>query len=104
MIDLHFDLLTKLYMCYLNNDFTYIEEFKKNIHEDNITGLIANMCFMSKQEMKDEYHKNYYNEEVSVIEMFIIVKELLNKYLPNNDIIMSIEGCDYVNIEDLDKL
>lgn len=104
MIDLHFDLLTKLYMSYLNNDFTYIEEYVKKINDDNVTGLIANLCFMSKEEMKNEYHENYYNQDISVIEMFIIVKELLDKYLPNKNIIMSIEGCDYVNIEDLDKL
>lgn len=104
MIDLHFDLLTKLYMCYLNQDFTYIEEYVKNINKDNVTGLIANLCFMSKEEMQLEYHPNYYNEDVSVIDMFSIVKQLLEKYLPNSEIIMSIEGCDYVEIKDLDKL
>ena len=105
MIDLHFDLLTKLYMSYLENDFTFIEEFVKNFNQDNVNGVIANLCFMSKEEMKNEYHEKYFDEKVSVIEMFKIVKILLDKYLPNDIcVIMSIEGCDYVNIEDLDIL
>lgn len=105
MIDLHFDLLTKLYISYLEKDFSYVEQFVKNYNKENVSGVIANLCFMSKDEMKKEYHKNYYNENISVIEMFVIVKQLLDKYLDKDiEVIMSIEGCDYVSIEDLDKL
>lgn len=105
MIDLHFDLLTKLYTSYLENDYEFIDNFIKNYNENNVAGVIANLCFMSKEEMKAEYHKNYYNESVSVIEMFKIVKKLLEeRNIKNIDIIMSIEGCDYVDIKDLDIL
>lgn len=105
MIDLHFDLLTKLYISYLEKDFTFIENFIKNYNQENVNGLIANLCFMSKDEMRVEYHKNYFNENISVVEMFIVVKKLLDKYLNKDiDVIMSIEGCDYIDINDLYKL
>ena len=105
MIDLHFDLLTKLYTSYLENDFTFIEEFSKNFNKYNVGGVIANMCFMSKKEMEEEYSKNYFDDSVSVVEMFLVSKMLLEEYL-DSDIkyIMSIEGCDYVDINDLDTL
>ena len=103
MIDLHFDLLTKLYTSYLENDYEFIDNFIKNYNKNNVTGVIANLCFMSKEEMKAEYHENYYDESVSVIEMFKVVKKLLEERNINNiDIVMSIEGCDYVDINDLD--
>ena len=105
MIDLHFDLLTKLYTSYLENDFTFIEEFSKNFNKDNVSGVIANMCFMSKKEMEEEYSKHYFDDSVSVVEMFMISKQLIEEYI-DSDIkyIMSIEGCDYVDINDLDTL
>ena len=105
MIDLHFDLLTKLYTSYLENDFKYIEQFMNNLNNDNVEGLIANLSFMSKEEMIKEYHRRYYDKYVSVVDMFKISKYLLDKYLPNDIlVIMSIEGCDYVDIKDLDVL
>ena len=105
MIDLHFDLLTKLYTSYLENDFTFIEEFSKNFNKYNVSGVIANMCFMSKKEMEEEYSKHYFDDSVSVVEMFMISKQLIEEYI-DSDIkyIMSIEGCDYVDINDLDTL
>ena len=105
MIDLHFDLLTKLYTSYLENDFTFIEEFSRNFNKDNVSGVIANMCFMSKKEMEEEYSKHYFDDSVSVVEMFMISKQLIEEYI-DSDIkcIMSIEGCDYVDINDLDTL
>lgn len=105
MIDLHFDLLTKLYTSYLENDFTFIKEFVKNYNKDNVTGVIANMCFMSKSEMEEEYSKHYFDDSVSVVDMFLVSKMLLEEYL-DSDIkyILSIEGCDYVDINDLDTL
>ena len=105
MIDLHFDLLTKLYTSYLEKDFTFIEEFSKNFNKYNVSGVIANMCFMSKKEMEEEYSKHYFDDSVSVVEMFMISKQLIEEYI-DSDIkyIMSIEGCDYVDINDLDTL
>lgn len=105
MIDLHFDLLTKLYISYLNNDYTFIDKFIKNYNINNVTGLIANMCFMSRKEMRLEYDENYYNEKVSPVEMFKIAKKLLEDRLNKDiDVILSIEGCDYISISDLDIL
>ena len=94
MIDLHFDLLTKLYTSYLENDFTFIEEFSKNFNKYNVSGVIANMCFMSKKEMEEEYSKHYFDDSVSVVEMFLVSKMLLEEYLDIDSYIMSIEGCD----------
>lgn len=105
MIDLHFDLLTKLYSSYLENDFTFIEEFSKNFNKNNVSGIIANMCFMSKKEMEEEYSKHYFDDSVSVVEMFMIAKHLLEEYIDGDiKVILSIEGCDYVDINDLDTL
>lgn len=105
MIDLHFDLLTKLYISYLDDDFTFIDEFIKNYNENNVSGVIANMCFMSKEEMKEEYHKNYFNEKVSPVEMFALAKKLLEDRIDKNvNVVLSIEGCDYISISDLDIL
>ena len=104
MIDLHFDLLTKLYVSYLENDFTYINEFVKSINKDNVNGMIANMCFMSKSEMEEEYSKHYFDKSVSVIEMFMVAKMLLEEYIDSDLCILSIEGCDHISISDLDTL
>lgn len=53
----------------------------KAYNKDKVSGVIANLCFTSKDEMKVEYHKNYHRENIGVIEMFVIVKQLLDKYL-----------------------
>lgn len=31
MFDMHYDLLTKIYMCYKDNDFTFIENCVKKL-------------------------------------------------------------------------
>ena len=101
MFDMHYDLLTKLYICYKDNDFTFIENWVKNYNFDNVRGLIANLCFMSIEEMQAEYHKDYYNQNVSVIEMFKICMALLYKYIPSNiKVLTSIEGCDFLDSEE----
>ena len=53
----------------------------KAYKKDKDSGVIANLCFISKDEMKVEYHKNYHRENIVVIEMLVIVKQLLDKYL-----------------------
>lgn len=101
MFDMHYDLLTKLYISYKSNDFTYIENWIKNYNFNNVKGLIANLCFMSIDEMKKEYHENYYDKDINVVEMFRICVDLLYKYMPSNIIVLtSIEGCDYLENED----
>lgn len=105
MFDMHYDLLTKLYMCYKENNFTYIENWVKNYNINNVHGLIANLCFMSIDEMEEEYHKEYYDPNVSILEMFKICMDLLHKYVPSDiKVLTSIEGCDYLKIDELEEL
>jgi microsomal dipeptidase-like Zn-dependent dipeptidase len=96
MIDLHQDLLSILYYGYLRNDFSYVEKWISNFHGDNVSGLLANLYFMNPEEMKKEIG----DCEISVVEMFSKATELFHKYLPNEDVIFSIEGCDYIKDED----
>lgn len=105
MYDMHYDLLTAIYMAKLNNDFEKIKEWISYYNTGNVTGLIANMCFMSKKEMKEEYHPSYYDKDISVLKMFKESIDLVNKFISKDiDILFSIEGCDYLNIEDLKSL
>ena len=100
MFDTHYDLLTKLYISYKRNNFEYIENWIKNYNYNNVTGLIANLSFMSQKEMNEEYDVNYYHNGDSVIEMFAISTHLLNKYIPKDILVLtSIEGCDYLSDE-----
>lgn len=102
MIDLHYDLLSILYYCYLKNDFSYIEEVKKRISSSGVLGIVCNLYFMSKYEMKEEMGDKY--QDISVVEMFRISTKLFHEYFPDVKAIFSIEGCDFVEREDLDEL
>lgn len=106
MVDTHYDLLTICYTCYLKNDYSKIEQITKDINNNkgNIKCIFANLYFMSKEEMIEELDQNYYREDVSILDMFKISKQILEYYLPNIDFIYSIEGCDYLDIDDLDAL
>lgn len=100
MFDMHYDLLTKIYMCYKQNSLYKIENWIRNYSFDNVRGLIANLCFLSVDEMKEDYDPNYYKPDVSVIEMFKISVDILRKYMPSDILVLtSIEGCDYLNDE-----
>ena len=96
MIDTHYDLLSIAYISHLKNDYSYLEQISQYFNEENVTGVIANLYFMSEKEMIEELHPNYYNKDVSVCRMFKIAKEILDTYLPNVDILYSIEGADYI--------
>ena len=99
MFDAHYDLLTILYCCYLKNDFSYIEKLQDDLAD--VSSLIANLYFMSKDEMKEELQI----EDIDVLEMFKISTNLFEKYFPGKLVIYSIEGCDYIKDEDeLEKL
>ena len=102
MVDTHYDLLTICYLCYLKNDYTKIKDIAKNIN--NMKCIFVNLYFMSINEMKEELDINYYNKDVSIIDMFKISKQILEQYLPNITFIYSIEGCDYLDIDDLERL
>lgn len=90
MIDSHYDLLTIIYCCYLKKDFSYLEKIKKDL--ENIDGLIANLYFMSKEEMKNELQI----EDIDVFEMFKVSTNLCREHFQDKKIIFSIEGCDYI--------
>ena len=105
MIDTHYDLLSIAYVAYLKNDFSYLEKISKYFHERNVRGVIANLYFMSEEEMIEELHPKYYQKDVSVLEMFIKSKAVLDSYLPEADILYSIEGADYIkNLDELEAL
>lgn len=101
MIDMHHDLLSIIYYSYLRNDNTYLMEWIKNFNGDNVSGILANLYFMNKEEMKEEIG----DKEINVLEMFKISTELFREYLPDTEVVYSIEGCDYIeNPTELEKL
>lgn len=104
MIDMHYDMLSVIYQCYIRNDYSYIEKWIKHYNSDNVSGLIANLYFMNEEEMKNEIG----DREINVLEMFRVTTEIFKKYLPNTKVVFSIEGCDYIKdtleLEELYKL
>lgn len=103
MIDLHYDLLSILYQCYLRMDFSYIEKIKSVFRDNNVSGVIANLYFMNEEEMKDELGDNY--GEIDVVDMFKVSTKLFKEYFPDTEVIFSIEGCDYIkDLEELEEL
>lgn len=104
MIDTHYDLLTIAYLCYLKNDYRILKEISTDIKTSGVKWIFANLYFMSEEEMVKELSKNYYDKNVSILEMFKISKKILNEYISGINFIYSIEGCDYLNIDDLDAL
>ena len=101
MIDLHHDLLSIMYYSYLRNDYTYLKEWINNFSENNVSGLLANLYYMSPEEMQEEMG----NVEINVLEMFKKSTSLFKEYLPNENVIYSIEGCDYIkDINELEEL
>lgn len=104
MIDTHYDLLTICYVCYLKKDYTKIEQYAAEIKISGVKKIFANLYFMSKEEMKSILDNNYYQENVSILEMFKISKNILERYLQDIDFIYSIEGCDYLDISELEPL
>ena len=104
MVDTHYDLLSICYKCYLLNDYSLIKKYSKEIISSGVKCIFANLYFMSEKEMANELHPNYYDKNVSVLQMFRISKKILLEYLPNVDFIFSIEGCDYIKIDELEDL
>ena len=101
MIDMHYDLLSVLYYCYLRNDFRYVKELQGYFNDRNVHGIVANLYFMSEEEMQREMK----GLKIDVVEMFKISTELFRKYFPDLDVVFSIEGCDFIkNIDELRKL
>jgi membrane dipeptidase len=92
MIDMHHDLLSIMYYCYLRDDYSYLDSWIKNFRADNVSGLLANLYFMNREEMNNEIG----NKEIDVVQMFKKSVEIFKKYLKDEDVIFSIEGCDYI--------
>lgn len=101
---MHYDLLSVAYVCYLKNDYFYLEKWCQFYNDDNVKGVIANLYFMTKDEMKEELHPDYYRDDVSVVSMFKISTAIVKHFLPQTDLLFSIEGCDYLDVSDLDTL
>lgn len=100
MFDTHYDLLTLAYMA--KNEKINIDNVLKPLNTNNVFGVIANLYFMSKEEMKQELK---YPTEINVLEMFKQAKENLDSYNLNCKILYSIEGCDYIkDINELEQL
>lgn len=104
MFDLHYDLLTYIYIN--RNNINIIKKHCKKIFKNNITGGIFNLFYMTKKEMKDELGIEL--KEIDIIENLKIVKNIIdeNKFIPKNmKYVFGIEGLDYLkNIEDIDIL
>lgn len=103
MIDMHNDLLSVAFTCYLKDDYKPLEVFKNYISEGEVLGIVANLYFMSIDEMKTKLDENYYGK-YSILDMFKISKKILNEYIPGIDYLYSIEGCDYLEINELKQL
>ncbi len=105
MFDCHYDLLTHILMR--KNDTYFLKKYYKQVFkDDNITGGIFNLFYMSIQEMKEEI--GIEENEIDVINNLRDVKEYIesNQLIPNNiQYIFGIEGLDYLEkVEDIDTL
>lgn len=104
MFDMHYDLLSVAYCCYLKKDYSYLEEWCKAYRDNNVRGVVCNLYFMSVDEMREELHPNYYREDVSVCDMFRISTNIIKEMLPETEFMFSIEGCDFLEVSDLEEL
>lgn len=113
LFDNHYDLLTSTYINFdKENKFRDIDKFIKiseDLYQNNIIGGIINLFFMSDEEMQEELgiSKSKYNNVLDVFELSVKQLEFFKMagYIPSDiKFLYSIEGCDYLNIEDLDKL
>ncbi len=102
MFDMHCDLLTIAYCCYINNDYEMLIRYRDYIKKGNIKNILANLYFMNLDEMNEELGVNYYQGDV--LSMFKKARAVLEKYIPDVNFYYSIEGCDYLDISDLKPL
>lgn len=104
MFDLHYDLLTYLYMN--RSNLEKVRKHCKKIFKNNITGGIFNLFYMTPEEMKEEL--GIYKQEINIIKNLKTVNKLIkeNKLIPKNiKYIYGIEGLDYLEkVEDIDEI
>lgn len=108
--DCHYDLLTSISMnmdsMNKNNNIDSLIDTLEKLYDNNVKGSIINLFFMSKEEMKNELDiKN-----IDVKEMFKKSVEQLeflkmSGYIKDDvKFIYSIEGCDFLEVDDLEYL
>lgn len=110
--DNHYDLLTILQFAMDEKNKYYRPEMmfdlSKMYRKNNIIGSNINLFFMSKKEMIDEFDISTHNIDIlkvfkETITLVENVKEL--EFIdPEIKFIYSIEGCDFVDIEQLEEL
>ena len=104
MFDLHYDLLTYIYMN--RNNLEKVKKHCKKIFKENITGGIFNLFYMSPEEMKEELGID--KQEINIIENLKTANKIIkeNKFIPENiKYIYGIEGLDYLEkVEDIDEI
>lgn len=104
MYDCHYDLLTYVYTNRYN--LKEVKKHCKKIFNNNITGGIFNLFYMSPKEMKEEL--GIEKEEINIIKNLVVVNRLIekNELIPKSiKYIYGIEGLDYLEkIEDIDKI
>ncbi len=104
MYDCHYDLLTYIYMN--RNNLKEVKQRCNKIFNNNITGGIFNLFYMSEKEMYEELEIK--PEEIDIILNLKKVQEIIQEenIIPKNiKYIIGIEGLDYLKkIEDIDEL
>ena len=104
MFDLHYDLLTYIYMN--RNDLRKVKKHCKKIFKNNICGGIFNLFYMSLKEMEEEL--GIKKEEINITKNLETVNRIIeqNNLIPNGiEYIIGIEGLDYLeNIGDLERI
>ena len=104
MFDCHYDLLTYIYMN--RENLSKVKKHCNKIFNNNITGGIFNLFYMSPKEMKEELNINL--NEIDIIKNLETVNKIVKEsnFIPNNiKYIYGIEGLDYLNkIEDVDRI
>lgn len=104
MYDYHYDLLTYIYMN--KNNPEEVKQHCDKIFNNNITGGIFNLFYMSEKEMYEEL--GIEPNQINIIQNLKDVKKLIKEHdiIPKHvDYKIGIEGLDYLEkIEDIDIL
>lgn len=102
IFDSHYDLLT--YILMKRNDPEFLVKLCREIYrKDNIIGGLINTYYMPKEDMIEELNIN----DFDVVEHFKQVNTIIEQYhlLPDRDnFLFAIEGCRFININDLEQL
>ena len=104
MYDLHFDLLTYIYIN--KSSLNSIKKRFKKLFRDSMTGGIFNLFYMSEAEMNEELEIS--KDEIDIIKNLEEVNRIVNEenLIPNHiNYVYGIEGLDYLkDINDIEIL